>query len=403
MDEIDGKLLEQLVSRGISVIPVSEDTLVFRNVPIDTVLFNKEQTSVLIRFIRGWKKFIVCVDEDLQYTGPDDRKRRMFRIPEANSGWRPLLLHRPLSDATDAITCTLETLEFYHVSASPRSDRDQDGTRTPGGTMEGDILRTYAVDLTEQALSNRLSPTVGRGAEIDLVLALLRKREPPRMPLIIGAPGSGKSNLIHGITYGLLEHENPFRVVLLDLVGLMTDYCLPGDRESRLVDAFRELTSSRDTVFVIENINVLVSLYSESVLLLYRALEAKLQLIGTANNRPAKSFRNPLIRRRLFEIPLPEPDPSLTMEILQELKPALEDHHGVVIAGEAIRYCVIRSGSWPGNLPEKAIALLDLACAQLSLRNGDVLSPDDIIDTAIIRRSAGSDPGDYHAAHFPDR
>jgi ATP-dependent Clp protease ATP-binding subunit ClpA len=394
MHDLDGKLLEKLVSWGISVIPVSEDTLVFQNVPIDSIFFNKETTSVLIRFIRGWKKYIVCVDEDLEYTGPDDHKKKMFRIPEVNSGWRPILLHRLPSDVSDAITDTLETLEFEHIPHLSRSNRRAHDLQPSGDDIEGETLRTYAIDLTRRALLNQLSPTVGRQAEIDLLLALLRKREHPRMSLIIGSPGSGKSNLIHGVTFRLLNHENPLQVLSLDLIGLVLDCSLPGDRDSRLLDAFREMSINRDSVFVIENINTLVSLCPESILLLCRALDAKQKLIGTANHRLTKSFQNPLIRRRLFRISLAEPDPSLTMKILHALKPSLEDHHGIAISNEAIRYCVIRSDSWPGSFPEKAIALLDLACAQLSLRNGETLSPDDIIETAMICSSSAYSPGD---------
>jgi len=115
---------------------------------------------------------------------------------------------------------------------------------------------------------------------------------------------------------------------------------------------------------------------------LKRALDERVRLIGTASSDLVKPFQEPAVQRRLFMIPLSEPSPLETVEILMGLKPTLERHHGIEISDAAIQFCVTQSASLPGKFPAKAIDLLDLACAQLALQGGHTVALDDVLGAA---------------------
>jgi ATP-dependent Clp protease ATP-binding subunit ClpA len=402
MNSLDEKLLEQLTSQGISVKPINSETLVLRNVPTDANHYNKERTNVLVRYIKGLQRYLICVDADLEYTGTNSGQLRAFRLPKARSGWRPVFMEHLPREITSAIIHAFRVLGTEPPYPVTGSNSTIPAPQSVNRYEPGEFLKPYTTDLTKRALLNRLSPTVGRQKEMNLVLAVLKKEEHPRMPVLLGGAGCGKTNLIHGITFSLITDDDPLKVLSVDIVGLISGCVYPGERENWLNRAFDEMIALQDHVFVIEDINLLANSCPDGVLILRRALDEKIRLIGTSCTELIRIYQNPLIQRRIFIIPLAEPSLSFTVDILDGIKSILEKHHRINISTASIQCCVAQCTSWPGNFPAKAIDLLDLACSQLALKRGRNLSPDDIIEAAQAHRSCIQRAGTDDAVSFSD-
>jgi type VI secretion system protein VasG len=255
----------------------------------------------------------------------------------------------------------------------------------------GSALNTYTVDLTEQARAGRIDPVVGREAEIRQVIDVLMRRQ-QNNPILVGPAGVGKTAIVEGLACCIAEGRVPPRLAgwivrTLDLGLLQAGASMRGDYEQRLRAVVEAATAAMPrTVLFVDEAHMLVGAggtagQGDAANLLKPALACgELGVIAATTWSEYKRFieKDPALARRFQVIPIAEPAEADAIEMLRALTPKLEAHHGVGILEEALAEAVRLSHRFIAGrqLPEKAISVLDTACARVAIASST--SPADL-------------------------
>jgi len=245
----------------------------------------------------------------------------------------------------------------------------------------GEHLSKYSRDLTAMAASSDLDPVVGRDEEIRWMMQILSRRN-KNNPVLIGEPGVGRSAIINGLAYRIVqsdvpEHLKNKRLVMLDFGSLIAGAKYRGEFEERLKLLLNEISQSAGLIIlVIPQLHEVVGSGGQgsaraSSLLLPALVRGELQSIGvTAPGAYKQQIEKNVELRRLFQaVHVEEPSQEDTVAILRGLKTRYEIHHGVRIADTALRSAVKLSTRYLSDrsLPDKAIDLIDEAASRLRL------------------------------------
>jgi len=254
----------------------------------------------------------------------------------------------------------------------PRRPERQSG-KTP-------LVDQLATDLTALAQEGKLDPVVGRETEIERVIQVLSRRR-KNNPALIGEPGVGKTAIVEGLAQRIVNGETPKpllnkRVLQLDVGSLVAGTMYRGQFEERLKRVIEELKSS-DSILFIDEVHMLVGAGSagssvDAANILKPALaRGELQCIGatTLDEYRKHIESDAALERRFQPIIVNEPSIEETIEILQGIKGAYQDHHNVEITDEAIENAANLSARYIPDrfLPDKAIDLIDEASARLRM------------------------------------
>ncbi|WP_363796960.1 type VI secretion system ATPase TssH [Lysobacter firmicutimachus] len=252
----------------------------------------------------------------------------------------------------------------------------------PAGAQEKSALARYAVDLTARARSGGIDPVVGRNDEIRQVIdTLMRRRQ--NNPLLTGEAGVGKTAVVEGLALRLVSGDVPpplrgVRLCALDLGLLQAGAGVKGEFEQRLRQIVEEVEgSAQPTVLFIDEVHTLIgaggaSGTGDAANLLKPALaRGQLRTIGATTWSEYKKHieKDAALSRRFEAIQVPEPSEPQAEAMLRGLAVRLEAHHGVLLLDDAIAAAVRLSHRYipARQLPDKAIALLDTACARVAL------------------------------------
>jgi ATP-dependent Clp protease ATP-binding subunit ClpB len=359
MDAFEPGLKARLKRLKVRVDKPDADTLVLRNVPADGRCFNKPQTSVLVKRPREGMPFLVCVDEDLEYCGPDPGLARAFAAAGRSQGWRVVTAAAGVYEqAADAVEQTLDLLGSNGRS-DPAAEPRQPAPPAPG------LLGRFAVNLTAELRAGAARPTVGREEQAEQVATSVLAWQ-RRLPVVVGPPGVGKTNLIYRVARQLDEVRPEWEVLSLDLTSVLAGALWEAERE-KLLNAALEEAPRGQAVLVLERLELAVMTSPMAPWLLASALDRGVRLAGTS--LPGfidKLARGPLARR-IDTVDLGELAREDTAQALAQLNEKIAEHHGVMIEAETVDAAVARSLSLAGNLPDIAIALLDAAAARAAL------------------------------------
>ena len=247
-------------------------------------------------------------------------------------------------------------------------------------------LDRYTVDLTADARAGRIDPIRGRDAEIRQVIdVLLRRRQ--NNPILTGEAGVGKTAVVEGFALRVAEGAVPpslrnAEVRSLDLGLLQAGAGVKGEFENRVKSVLDEVKASeRPIVLFIDEAHTLIGAggaegQGDAANLLKPALaRGELRTIAATTWGEYKRYveKDPALARRFQVVKVDEPDLDTAAEMLRGIAPGLEKHHGVRILDEAIHDAVHLSHRYmPGRrLPDKAISVLDTACARVAIgQNG---------------------------------
>ncbi|MCU0511520.1 MAG: ATP-dependent Clp protease ATP-binding subunit [Anaerolineae bacterium] len=247
------------------------------------------------------------------------------------------------------------------------------GEKTP-------LVDQLATDLTAAAADGKLDPVVGRETEIERVIQVLSRRR-KNNPALIGEPGVGKTAIVEGLAQRIVDGDTPRpllnkRVLQLDVGSLVAGTMYRGQFEERLKRVIEELKSS-DTILFIDEVHMLVGAGSagssvDAANILKPALaRGELQCIGatTLDEYRKHIESDAALERRFQPILVEEPTIEETIEILQGIKRAYQEHHNVEITDEAIESAANLSARYIPDrfLPDKAIDLIDEAAARLRM------------------------------------
>ena len=243
-------------------------------------------------------------------------------------------------------------------------------------------LAQYGQDLTARAREGKIDPVVGRDEEIrQMVDILMRRRQ--NNPLLTGEAGVGKTAVVEGLALRIAAGEvpEPLRDVqlwLLDIGMLQAGAGMKGEFEARLQSLINEVQSSPTPVILfIDEIHTLIGAggqqgTGDAANLLKPALaRGQLRTIGATTWAEYKKYieKDPALTRRFQTIQVAEPDEAKAILMLRSTVSALESHHRVLLLDDAVAAAVKLSHRYipARQLPDKAVALLDTACARVAV------------------------------------
>ncbi|MBQ5316545.1 MAG: AAA family ATPase [Oscillospiraceae bacterium] len=258
----------------------------------------------------------------------------------------------------------------------------------PEKKKERKFLANFCTDLTEKAKKGEMDNIVGREREIERCVQILCRRQ-KNNPCLIGEPGVGKTAIAEGIAQRIVDGKVPFQladkeVFLLDLTALVAGTQFRGQFESRMKGLVDEVKREGNIILFIDEIHNLVGAGEgeggamNAANLLKPALSrGEVQVIGATTFKEYRKHieKDSALERRFQPVTVNEPTVADTVEVLKGIKGYYEKHHRVKIADEQLTLCAVLSERYINDrfLPDKAIDLLDEACANRSIRSKELL------------------------------
>ncbi|WP_413761835.1 type VI secretion system ATPase TssH [Variovorax sp. Varisp41] len=246
----------------------------------------------------------------------------------------------------------------------------------------GSALAKYASDLTAKARAGELDPVYGRDDEIRQIVDILMRRR-QNNPLLTGEAGVGKTAVVEGLAQRLAAGDVPpsLREVslwVLDPTLLQAGAGVKGEFEQRLRQVIDEVEKSpKPIVLFVDEVHTLVGAggtagTGDAANLLKPALaRGRLRTIGATTWSEYKKYieKDPALTRRFQTIQVQEPTEDKAVIMLRGISAELEKHHGVLILDAALEAAVSLSHRYipARQLPDKAVSLLDTACARVAL------------------------------------
>ncbi|MFC0400786.1 type VI secretion system ATPase TssH [Paraburkholderia rhizosphaerae] len=257
-----------------------------------------------------------------------------------------------------------------------------DASRAFPSAAKTSSLETYCTDLTALARAGDIDAVTGRESEIrTMVDILLRRRQ--HNPLLTGEAGVGKTAVVEGLALAIARGDVPpalaaARLLTLDVGALLAGASMKGEFESRLKGVLEAaLKSVSPVILFVDEIHTLVGAggqagTGDAANLLKPALaRGAVRMIGATTWSEYKRHieKDPALTRRFQVLQIPEPAEPAAIDMVRSVAHALSKHHGVIIRDEAIRAAVKLSYRYlpSRQLPDKAIGLLDTACARVAL------------------------------------
>ena len=248
-------------------------------------------------------------------------------------------------------------------------------------------LETYCTNLTRRAKEGKIDRIIGREKEIYRVLQILSRRT-KNNPCLIGEPGVGKTAIAEGIALKLASGDVPFRLqgkelYLLDLTALVAGTQFRGQFESRVKSLIDEVKNAGNVMLFVDEIHNLVGTGGDSEGSMNAAnifkpalSRGELQVIGATTFSEYRKHieKDSALERRFQPVTVNEPTIEETIELLGGIKQYYEGHHKVHVSDEIAKLCALLSERYINDrfLPDKAIDLLDEACACASLNSTSI-------------------------------
>jgi len=244
------------------------------------------------------------------------------------------------------------------------------------------VLDQFGRNLTQGAREGKLDPVIGREKEIERVMQVLSRRT-KNNPVLVGAPGVGKTAVVEGLAQKIVKGEVPETIkdkqlYTLDLGALVAGSRYRGDFEERLKKVLKEIRTRGDIILFIDEIHTLVgagaaegAIDAASILKPMLA-RGELQTIGATTLDEYRKYleKDAALERRFQPIQVAEPTIAHTIEILKGLRDRYEAHHRVSITDGALVAAATLADRYISDrfLPDKAIDLIDEAGSRMRIR-----------------------------------
>ncbi len=268
----------------------------------------------------------------------------------------------------------------------------------PEGAYEA--LQKYGTDLVEQARRGKLDPVIGRDVEIRSVIRIL-SRKTKNNPVLIGEPGVGKTAIVEGLAHRILRGDVPEglkdrTIFSLDMTALMAGAKYRGEFEERLKAVLTEIkTAAGRIILFIDEVHTIVGAgrtegsTDAGNMLKPMLARGELHCIGATTLDEYRKYveKDAALERRFQPVLVEAPSVEDTISILRGLKERFEVHHGVQIKDSALVASAVLSDRYISDrfLPDKAIDLMDEACASIRTEIDSMPSELDAITRKVLR------------------
>lgn len=265
---------------------------------------------------------------------------------------------------------------------TPDGQPEDSGDHSAAKEETRDKLETFGIDLTKAAAEGRLDPVEGRDKEMERVMEVLGRRK-KNNPMLVGAPGTGKSAIVEGIAEKIASGNAPAplrgkRIISLDIASVVAGTKYRGDFEKRLKGIIDEMKSDPDIILFIDEFHTVVgaggasgSLDAANILKPALA-RGEIRCIGATTYDEFSRIieKDGALDRRFQKVTVDPTDVIQTKMILLRIKDRYEAHHNVVYSEDAIDACVELSDRYIPDrcLPDKAIDAMDEAGSRIRLR-----------------------------------
>lgn len=251
------------------------------------------------------------------------------------------------------------------------------------------FLNNFCTNLTARAKEGRMDRIIGRDREIERVIQILSRRQ-KNNPCLIGEPGVGKTAIAEGIAQRIVEGNVPFnlrgkQLYLLDMTALVAGTQFRGQFESRMKGLLQEVKKEGNVILFIDEVHSIVGTGDSeggtmnAANILKPALSrGEVQIIGATTFNEYRKYieKDSALERRFQPVTVSEPTVEDTVSVLMGIRKYYEDFHHVRISDYALKMCAILSERYINNrfLPDKAIDLLDEACAGAAIASPAISS-----------------------------
>lgn len=276
---------------------------------------------------------------------------------------------------------------FSNLAGGMPKTTDEDGDKKPKDKKKKlKFLNNYCTNLTQKAREGKLDNVVGRDKEISRVIHILSRRQ-KNNPCLIGEPGVGKTAIAEGIAQRIVGGDVPFHIkdkelYLLDLTALVAGTQFRGQFESRCKGLVEEVKEQGNVILFIDEVHTLVGTgdnegtMNAANILKPSLSRGEIQVIGATTFKEYRKYieKDSALERRFQPVTVSEPTVEDTITVLKGIKQYYENFHRVKISDDMLRECAVLSERYINDrfLPDKAIDLLDEACACTSIRTPEI-------------------------------
>ena len=311
---------------------------------------------------------------------------------ETDTRWMLLAMLRDENCAAVELLRTMQAdcpmLEGECLGSPPRC------THAAPTAKELPHLFRFGTLLTESAEE----PLIGREQEVERLMQILARRS-KNNPCLVGDPGVGKTAVVQGLAARLARGEVPAQlqgmfVFSLDLGAMLAGAKYRGDFEERIHACIDEVAASGRIILFIDELHTIVGAgaaegaIDAANMLKPRLARGDLRIIGatTPSEYTHSIEKDGALARRFQCVAIGEPSQEETLVILEGLRPCYEKYHGVTLSRAVLERCVALSHQYvtDKHFPDKAIDLMDEACARAAIRSGGSITPVEMEDAAAI-------------------
>ena len=272
-----------------------------------------------------------------------------------------------------------EIFGFSSGEGKERAKKAADGSKKENPKK---MLSTYCTNLNQRAEEGKIDRIIGREREIDRIIQILLRRQ-KNNPCLIGEPGVGKTAIAEELAHRIVEGRVPeallgYEIWLMDLTALVAGTQFRGQFESRILALLKEIKAAGNIILMIDEVHNIAGAgetsdgsMSAANLLKPALSRGEIRVIGATTLKEYRKHieKDTALERRFQPVKVEEPSVDDTVEIIKGIKKYYEKHHGISVGDEVAAAAAILSERYITDrfLPDKAIDLIDEACAKAAL------------------------------------